>query len=128
MMRVDALARLLAYRVAAEGGATVAQDGELLKPSSGYAVALPGYELVARSVGVELVREAEAWLAGLEREGVQGELGVWRDERDGAVYFDVSELVQDREEAVRLGRERGQLAVWDFASGSEVRCGELVPA
>lgn len=52
-------------------------------------------------------------------------LGAWR-ERDGEtdrVWLDVSILVQDRDEAARIGREHNQIAMWDLGAGEEIGLG-----
>jgi hypothetical protein len=49
-------------------------------------------------------------------------LGFWFDEANGEICFDVVE-VTDRANAVRLGRERGEQAVWDLDAGEEVPTG-----
>jgi hypothetical protein len=45
-------------------------------------------------------------------------LGTWVN--GGNVYIDLSEWVGDRDQAVGLGRERGELTVWDCERGEEV--------
>lgn len=47
--------------------------------------------------------------------------GVWTDE-DGTVYVDASDWTPSRGNALAMGRERGELAVWDIARCQEVRC------
>jgi hypothetical protein len=48
-------------------------------------------------------------------------LGTWLNE--GKVYLDVSQNVQQRETAVRLGRERNQKAIWDVVNMVEIETG-----
>lgn len=43
-------------------------------------------------------------------------LGSWIDER-GMVCLDISERIEDRQEAVKLGIERNQKAIWDNVNG-----------
>lgn len=47
-------------------------------------------------------------------------LGTWID--GGRVYLDVSQHVVKREDALALGRARGELAIWDCAEGEEISC------
>jgi hypothetical protein len=39
-------------------------------------------------------------------------LGIWKE--DGKVFFDLSEVIQNREDAVQAGRQRDQLAIFSF--------------
>jgi hypothetical protein len=45
-------------------------------------------------------------------------LGTWVN--GGNVYIDLSNWIPDRDQAIGLGRERGELAVWDCERGEEV--------
>jgi GNAT superfamily N-acetyltransferase len=48
-------------------------------------------------------------------------LGTWLNE--GKVYLDVSENIQDKAEATKVGRERNQKAIWDVVNLAEVDTG-----
>jgi hypothetical protein len=48
-------------------------------------------------------------------------LGTWLNE--GKVYLDVSENIMDRAEAIRLGQERNQLAIYDVVAGDSIDTG-----
>ena len=48
-------------------------------------------------------------------------LGTWLNE--GKVYLDVSENIQSKSKATRIGRERNQKAIWDVANLSEIDTG-----
>ncbi|WP_029090044.1 hypothetical protein [Brevibacterium album] len=50
-------------------------------------------------------------------------VGVWRDSDTGLVYVDASSIIADREDALAVARERGELAVWDRVNGREIRTG-----
>lgn len=47
-------------------------------------------------------------------------IGWWTHE--GRVYLDVSDNVTDKSEAVRLGRLRKEISVWDIEKGEEIPC------
>lgn len=49
-------------------------------------------------------------------------LGGWRDPETGIAYLDVSVQVHDRAEALALGRQYDQLAVFDFRFGASISC------
>lgn len=48
-------------------------------------------------------------------------LSCWRDDVTGVAHLDVSMVVYDRREAVRLCREYGQATFWDASTGRAVR-------
>lgn len=48
-------------------------------------------------------------------------IGGWRDTATGLYYFDATLIVSDLTEAVRLGRENGQIAIYDIANNKEIR-------
>lgn len=50
-------------------------------------------------------------------------VGAWVD--NGKVYLDVSEWVGSQVEAVRVGRERGEISVWDIADGEAILCADV---
>lgn len=45
-------------------------------------------------------------------------IGTWV--HDGSVYVDAVTYLRDAKQAIELGRERGELAVYDIAGGSEL--------
>ena len=47
-------------------------------------------------------------------------IGAWVND-DGYAYIEVSDIVFDREEAIALGREREEEAIWDFKNDCEIK-------
>ena len=47
-------------------------------------------------------------------------IGAWVNDDDYA-YIEVSDIVFDREEAIALGKERGEEAIWDFNNNCEIK-------
>tara|TARA_R100001086_G_C11798465_1_gene248224 strand:- start:347 stop:799 length:453 start_codon:yes stop_codon:yes gene_type:complete len=47
-------------------------------------------------------------------------IGAWIND-DNYVYIEVADIVFDREEAIALGRERGEEAIWDFDNDCEIK-------
>ena len=47
-------------------------------------------------------------------------IGAWVNDDDYA-YIEVSDIVFDRKEAIALGRERGEQAIWDFKNDCEIK-------
>lgn len=69
---------------------------------------------------MELLREVVAELQTDSDEPVG--IGFWIDSADdGMCWFDVSNIVSGEDEALALARKRGELAVYNFSSGEEVR-------
>lgn len=78
----------------------------------------PGEELTAEHLNEFRSRFAD------ELSDPEASIGTWKG-ADGRTAIDVVETLQDREEAMRRGVERGQDAIFDLESLQEV---ELVPA
>ena len=109
--------------VAQNGGGTwCLNDGYL--PWEGYFVALGGQfgQVLPnnKANAITLANFIRKHYASLTGRGVY--LGVWRDKKSGKTWYDLVECVEGREEAVALGRQREQIAVWDIARQEEVPC------
>lgn len=94
-----------------------------LPPTVGYAVGREGWEL---RLGRECVSKAliGPWLDRVQsakslHPDADWAVGVWDDK--GFVYLDVVNVVLDRAEAIELGKDRSQLAIYDLAEGVEIR-------
>lgn len=97
-----------------------------LPPTVGFAVGREGWEM---RLGQECVSKAliRSWLDRVQSDNARivadydldWAVGVWYDK--GFVYLDVVNVVEDRDEAIRLGRERSQLAIYDLSAGAEIR-------
>ena len=60
-------------------------------------------------------RENEKWGVPLMQV-----IGAWVND-EGNAFIEVSDIVFDREEAIALGKERGEEAIWDFKNNCEIR-------
>ena len=47
-------------------------------------------------------------------------IGAWVND-DNYAYIEVSDIVFDREQAIALGKERGEEAIWDFKNNCEIK-------
>ena len=47
-------------------------------------------------------------------------IGAWVND-EGLVFIEVSDIVFDREEAIALGKERGEEAIWDFKNNCDIK-------
>lgn len=116
-------------RVKANGGLSVnMKDGS--EPSKGYMVASP--------VKKAPIVDADDFYDPVKGRKILGDfvkankkdlgtgkkfLGLWHNKEDNKVYLDVSENVQDRDTAVRLGRQRNQISIWDVVNFEEIGTG-----
>lgn len=47
-------------------------------------------------------------------------IGAWVND-DNYAFIEVSDIVFNREEAIALGKERGEEAIWDFKNNEEIK-------
>lgn len=116
---------LLAGHVAPEGFSLDPRSGR--SPTSGFMVSLPGHthqypdsvmkdpHQLAAAIDHTLMSEKEIF------KGSDVYLGGWVS--DGKLWLDPSENINDRELAVKMGRSRNQVAIWDVQGGQEIDTG-----
>jgi hypothetical protein len=128
--RVSAkLTQSILDRVKANGGLSVnMKDGS--EPTKGYMVASPVKQAPVvdaddffnpakgRKILGDFVKANKKDLGGGKKY-----LGLWHNKEDNKVYLDVSENVQDKSTATRLGRERNQISIWDVVNFEEIGTG-----
>jgi hypothetical protein len=113
--RVLAVSAVAAVAAANPEGFTVnAYTGET--PAEGYAVALAETQDSHDAEG--LARVLELIQSGTTRAAY---VGGWLDRETGRYYYDATVLVQDRAEALALGRANKQIAIFDLANLEEIR-------
>jgi hypothetical protein len=104
----------------ANGGVSMrVVDGAI--PTKGYAVAFgKGFSEIVPSANAE-----DVWnfvnVHSAKFFAERHYLGLWENENE--TYLDVVEVVDSVNEAVRLGRERDQIAVYDLENGVEIPTG-----
>jgi hypothetical protein len=86
-------------------------------PSESARFAVGDGRIGARVPADDLAGLEEACAQVLAADGFDA-VGWWS--HDGVVYVDPVTLAGSREHALRLARERGELAVWDGVEGAEV--------
>ena len=82
---------------------------------TGFYVSLAGFEtklLLAVTSEVTEVYITEGYTGLAKLNGAF--IGIWTDETHR--YFDLSQYVANREQAIQLGKERNQKAIWDIAN------------
>lgn len=113
----------LAARIVEAGGATLNPwTFDAADATSGYAVSpFPKREAqypIAAFSGEELADYAQANSDIWDREP-RAMLGAWVDGR--TMFLDCSVIVESLDEALRIGKAAGQLAIWDIANKREIR-------
>ena len=115
--------RHLAEKLKETGGFTYSiNEGE--HATEGVAVSYEGTQQLYRDPPShqELLDYAEEWRHMLSKHG--SHLGAWFNESDDYYYLDVSIVILDLEEAVKIGMVNGQEAVFDIGAGKEHRVGD----
>ena len=96
-------------------GCTLNKQGESVFYAKGYQVSekdlliIPAYKLRKKQL-IELLNSLS--------EGQY--LGVWID--GGKAYIDCSEYVSTKKQALKLGKQRKQISVWNWKAGEAIAC------
>ena len=70
---------------------------------------------------IEFIEKTERYFRNVDPIGkYQQVIGAWVND-DNYVYIGVSDIVFDREQAIALGVERGEEAIWDFKNNCEIK-------
>lgn len=97
-------------------------------PTTGFQVAITGH---TAQFPEDIVNDHAALTAALHgfvqqndsvfKENSNMYIGAWTD--SGKLWLEPSENIQDREQAVALGTDRDQIAIWDNVKGEEISTG-----
>lgn len=111
MKRIDLL------KILKDGGATLDASGAAVSFRRGYQVSRKDcFVLNVRNTN-KILRAVRSVLASL----TAGEYcGIWVD--GGRVYVDVSERIARKRDALKIGRERAQISVFDWRTGAAIYC------
>ena len=102
-----------------QGGATLDKNGEAVNFRDGFQVSKKDcYKINAESLN-EIKKAVKTVL---KRIGHESGLfcGVWVD--SGLVYIDISERIKSRKKALKVGKARHQISVYDWRAGDCVYC------
>ena len=116
----------LSEKLIEDGGFTIdPADGS--GPTVGYVVARPGHSKIMTREEFEAGGEHDIneYLRKLRAEEANPDvmLGGWYDARHDEIVLDRVEVVDSEDEAVRLGRERNEQAIWDLKGQREIPTG-----
>ena len=104
-------------KIIAEGGATLSASGRPVSFRRGYQVSARDC-FTLDAANVEKIAAAVNSL--LSEIGKNQFVGVWID--GGRAYIDISERIANRRDALRIGRERGQISIYAWAAGACLYC------
>ena len=96
-------------------GATLSKQGESLSYARGYQVSeqdleiIPAYKLTKKHL-IDMLNHLPMGKC----------LGVWID--GGKAYIDCSEYVSTKKQALRLGKARKQISIWNWKAGEAIAC------
>ena len=103
------------------GGCTLTPQGMNLAGMGGYAVSLhPEQEVTTKHIGPDDFEYFMRRNRTLLRQPGSC-IGAWKDESTQTYYLDVIHVVDDLDEAKRLGKEKNQLAIFDLGAMEEIR-------
>ena len=111
MKRIDLL------KILKDGGATLDASGAAVSFRRGYQVSKRDcFTLSVRHTN-KILRAVRSVLVDLKA----GEYcGIWVD--GGRVYVDISERIPNRRAALKLGRERAQISIFDWRAAACIYC------
>ena len=73
---------------------------------------------------IEFIEKNERYFRNVDPIGApdnyQKVIGAWVND-DNYAFIEVSDIVFDREEAIALGKERDEEAIWDFKNNCEIK-------
>lgn len=111
------IAGILWHSILESGGITYNVKDGTLTPDHGFMVALQGREMSVQmpdnlsTFGDWLECYVMGFLDDLSKPGYF--LGIWQDDNDKRLYFDVSECIDSLDVAMQVGEERKQIAIFD---------------
>ena len=110
-----------------QGGMSITMGGK--QPRTGYMIGtrgsnkeVPADKFFDRKEGTKILGDyIKEHRDKLSQPGAH--LGLWHDTKNNEIAIDISIKVQSRSEAVKLGRDWNQQAIWDVANGKEIDTG-----
>lgn len=104
-------------KILQNSGATLDEHGRAVSFRRGYQVSKKDCFVLSVKHTNKILRAVNSLLNGLK----PGEFcGLWVD--GGRVYVDISERITSKREALKLGRERAQISIFDWRTGAAIFC------
>lgn len=106
------------YEIIKNGGATLNADGVAVNFSKGYQVSRRDCYRIATEKANEIAAAVNELLNSISA----GEfVGLWSD--GGFVFIDISENIKSKKKALKIGRARRQLSIYEWKTGACLDCG-----
>lgn len=99
------------------GGFSVSPSGD--SPKSGFMVSVRDLY----KISLDLIEQDEIDFASDIASEINGYIGGWLDVNDTNInnfYMDISVNIQDKEQALKVARENGQLAIYDIEKNESI--------
>jgi len=93
-------------------------DNAFQSPTRGFMVGGAAKGLIFPSISEVIIPRVETWIEENKLKTKQF-YGVWVD--NGKVYFDVSDNIQNRDSAIKIGKSRKEKAIWDLNNNMEIK-------
>ena len=100
------------------GGATLNKDGEAVRFSKGYQVSRRDCYKILTGKPQKIVEAVNELLNSISAAEC---VGLWCD--DGFCYIDISENIKSKKKALKIGRARRQLSIYEWKTGACLDCG-----
>lgn len=113
MLKVSELKKM----VKLNGGFSVSPNGDT--PKSGFMVSVKDLY----KINLDIIDQDDIDFASNIASEINGYIGGWLDTTDTNVnnfYMDISINIQDKEQALKVARENGQLAIFDIKNGETI--------
>ena len=104
-------------KIIQNGGATLDDRGHPVSFKRGYQVSKKDCFVLSVKHTNKILKAVNGILNGLK----PGEFcGLWID--GGRVYVDISERITNKREALKTGRKRAQISIFDWRTGAAIFC------
>lgn len=104
-------------KIIQNGGATLDDSGRPVSFKRGYQVSKKDCFVLSVKHTNKILKAVNGILNGLK----PGEFcGLWVD--GGRVYVDISERIPNKREALKIGRERAQISIFDWRAAACIYC------
>lgn len=104
-------------RTLTNGGCSMSINGII--PTSGYMVGIAGNERILNKQDFNL-KNIRAYVSDKFEKLVEPNMFIGSWENKGKIYLDTSMNISNKEEAIRIARELGELAIFDIENGETI--------